>query len=304
MTSTGRFRRALVVANPIAGRGRGAGAARDVVEGLRRRGVASELHLTRARGDGVARVRELGGGVDLVVAVGGDGTLREVLEGLPDPAIAVGLVPVGTANALSLDLGLPRDPARALDVMLAGTVTRLDVGWINGRLTFLVSGIGLDAMTVRALEERRRGPIRRASYVVPLLRAVARYRPPRLHVEIDGHPRAGEFGLVLISNVVHYAGLLCLSRARRLDDGRFEVFLFRDATRRRLAAAALRALVSELSGTSCEVQPAQRVRVTSETPVPFHVDGDYGGVTPVDFRVSERQYRLLTPRPSAPGAGA
>lgn len=146
------FKRALVIANPIAGRGRGAEVGHRVTDGLRRRGVASELHLTQARGDGAAHVRALGGAADLVVAVGGDGTLREVFEGLSDPTIPVGLVPLGTANALSVDLGLPRDPRRAVDVMLAGRVTNLDVGHINGQLTFLVSGVGLDAMTVRELE--------------------------------------------------------------------------------------------------------------------------------------------------------
>src|SRR2546426_6143 len=201
MISTGPFRRALVIANPIAGRGQGARGGRDVAEDLRRRGVASQLHFTRARGD------------------------------------------------------------------------------------------GFDAMIVRALEARRRGPISRASYVVPLLRSLARYRPPRLRVEIDGRAEADDAGLVLISNVVNYAGLLCLSRARRLDDGRFEVFLFREAARRQLLAAAMRAFISELSGKGCDVKQARRVRVTSDTPVPYHVDGDYGGETPVDFRVSEPQYR-------------
>jgi YegS/Rv2252/BmrU family lipid kinase len=295
MIPTTAFRRAIIIANPIAGRGRGAVVGSQVMDGLRRRGIDSELHLTRGRGDGTSRLRGLPAGVDLVVVVGGDGTLREVLEGLADPAIPIGLVPLGTANALSRDLGLPRDAERALDVMLAGNVTRLDVGQINGRLTFLVSGIGFDALAVRDLEKRRRGPITRASYVLPLLRALARYRTPHLRVEIDGIAEGDDYGLVLISNVINYAGLLCLSRTRRLDDGYFEVFLFPRATRRRLMAAAMRAFVGELSTRDCRMRPARRVRITSDSPVPYHVDGDFGGETPIDFSVIERQYRLLAP---------
>lgn len=289
------FSRALVVANPIAGRGRGETVGRAVAEGLRRRGVPATLHLTSARGDARARVRGLEAGVDLVVAVGGDGTLREVLDGLPDPGVPVGLVPLGTANVMSRDLGLPRDVDRALDVMAAGKVTRIDVARVNGHLCCLVTGVGLDGMVVREVDPRRRAPITRWRYIVALLRVLTRYRPPRLAVEIDGVDDRNAYGLVLTSNIVHYAGVLRLSRDRRLDDGRFEVYLFRDASRRGLASAALRGLVGQLPGGACELRLARWVRVTSDTPVPYHVDGDYGGETPVAVSVGDRQYRLLAP---------
>lgn len=257
--------------------------------------MSAELYLTGARGDGRARVRGLEAGVDLVVAVGGDGTLREVLDGLPDPEVPVGLVPLGTANVISRDLGLPRDVERALDVMAAGRVTRIDVARVNGHLCCLATGVGLDGMVVREVERRRRGPITRGSYLVALLRVLRRYRPPRLAVEIDGVHDREAYGLVVISNIVHYAGVLRLARDRRLDDGRFEVYLFRDASRRALAAAALRGVVGQLPGGACGLRRARRVRITSDTPVPYHVDGDYGGETPVAFVVCDRQYRMLTP---------
>jgi diacylglycerol kinase (ATP) len=289
------FQRALVVANPIAGHGRAEAVGRDVAEGLRRRGVAAELYLTRARGDAQARVAALQPGVDLVVAVGGDGTLREVLEGLPDREVPIGVVPFGTANVMSRDLGLPRDVDRALDVIAAKKITRVDAARVNGHLSFLVTGVGLDGLIVRDVERRRRGPITRWSYAAALARTLPRYRPPRLAVALDGVETEGEYGLVLISNIVHYAGLLRLSPDRRLDDGRFEVYLFRDARPRALASAAVRGVVARLPGGACEVRRARRVRITSDAPVPYQVDGDYGGETPVDFTVCDRQYPLLTP---------
>lgn len=129
--------------------------------------------------------------------------------------------------------------------------------------------------------------------LVALLHVLRRYRPPRLAVEIDGVAEREGCGLVLISNIVHYAGALRLSRDRRLDDGRFEVCLFRDADRRAPASAALRGFVGHMPGGACELRRARRLRVTSEAPVPYDVDGDYGGTTPVAFEVCERQYRLL-----------
>jgi diacylglycerol kinase (ATP) len=292
------FSGALIVANPIAGRGRGQRVALALAEGLRRRGVLADIHFTRARGDGRARVAEIGRDVDLVVAVGGDGTLREVLEGLPSPEVPVALVPAGTGNVLAAELGLPRrtrDAGRALEMILAGRTTLFDVGRVNGRLCLLACGVGLDALLVRQVDSRRHGPITRWHYVGALLRLLPRYRPPRLTVEIDGCAEPGPHGLVLIANTARYVQGLRLSPDRRLDDGRFEVYLFPDGGRRALIAAALRAWVAGLPGRGCTLHRARRVRVTGETPVPYQVDGDPGGETPMEFEVGPGQYRLIVP---------
>jgi len=289
------YRRALVVANPIAGRGQGAKAAREVVEGLRRLGVPSETCFTRERGDARARVRCLEPGIDLVVSVGGDGTLGEVFDGLMDPTVAVGLLPLGTANVLSRDLGLPRDVDRALEVFAAGRTTTIDLGLANGHVSFLVTGVGFDGLTVRELERLRRGPISKADYLRAAWRALRTYRPPQLTVELDGERQRGTFGLVLIANSVHYGGFLKLAPERRLDDGLFEVYLFARARPRDLAAAALRGIVKHLPGGGVRMQRARRVRVEAPEPVAVQVDGDARGETPLDFEVSARQVRVLVP---------
>ncbi|MBI2217944.1 MAG: YegS/Rv2252/BmrU family lipid kinase [Candidatus Rokubacteria bacterium] len=290
------FSRALVVANPIAGRGKGLVVAGAVAAALHRRGIVTDLHVSAGRGDCSAGVARAARDVDVVVAVGGDGTLREVLEGLPDPLLPVGIVPVGTANVLSRDLGLPRDVEAAVGVVAAGRTRPIDVGRTNGALTMLVAGIGLDALVVRDVARRRRGPITKWSYVKALARTLRAYHPPRLGVEIDGVRRASTFGLVLIANVVHYAGWLHLSPAREIADGRFEVYVFGDAAPLRLVAVAARGLLATIDERACDgLHRARTVRVTSETPAPYQVDGEAAGETPVEFAVEPLQYRIVVP---------
>ena len=289
------FRRALVVANPIAGRGHGRGVGREVLEGLSRMGVPAELHLTRERGDGRARVRGMDAEIDLVVSVGGDGTLREVLDGVVRPDVVVGAVPMGTANVLSLDLGLPRDVDRALEVMAGRKTTPIDLALANGHLSFLVTGVGLDAIAVREVEARRSGPITKLSYVAAGLRALEGYRPPHLCVEIDGSVQPGRYGQVLISNIINYAGALKLAPDRQLDDGLYEVYLFPSGKLLPLFMNALHGVVGHLPGGGVTMQRAREVRVTSDRPVPIQVDGDFKGETPLEFAVTERQVRLLVP---------
>jgi diacylglycerol kinase (ATP) len=294
-------KRALVVANPIAGRGRGRAAAERLREGLAAQGFDAGLHLTRGSGDATRAVAEAAGSLALALAVGGDGTLGDVLNGLdkrPEGrSVRLAALPMGTANVLALDLGLPRDPESLLEAIAAGHERRLDVARVGERLSFLVVGVGFDAMVVEELDRRRRGPISKSSWLAPGLSVLARYREPRLTVELDGRAEPGRFGMVLVSNAVHYAGLPTLSAERRLDDGRFEVYLFPRATRLALLGHGLRALTRRLPSGSCRMALASRVRVDAEEPVPYQVDGDAGGRTPVEIAVEPPAFRLCVPAP-------
>jgi len=291
-----RPRRAIVVSNPISGRGQGAKAAAEIHEGLTRAGIASELHATKGRGDAYARLRSLGTELDLVVSVGGDGTLREVFEGLVDPATPVGVLPYGTANVLAAELGMPRDVHHALEILLAGRTSAIDVSLVNGRLSFLATGVGVDALAVADVEARRRGPIAKWSYLQAFLNVLPRYRRPELRVEIDGEPLAGTFGFVLVGNLRHYAGFVKLDRGARFDDGRLEVYLFPQGSRLELVRCLLRGVVSQLSGGVVRLERASRsVRIDADEPVPCQVDGDAAGTTPVELVLAPNQYRVVVP---------
>jgi YegS/Rv2252/BmrU family lipid kinase len=290
------FQRALVIVNPIAGRGRARRAADDLVQALARDGVQVELFATARRGDARERAAQVGPELERLVVVGGDGTVREVLEGLARRELPILILPMGTANVMGLDLALPRDAPRALELLRAGRVQRLDVARVNGRaLSFLVTGVGFDAAVVRELERLRRGPITKWSWVRAAARAFLREREPRLEVELDGQPLAGRYGWVLFSNVVHYAGLRVLAADRRLDDGLFEAYLFRGCGRLGLLRHGLRALGAGFPSARCERRHARRIRVRSELPVPFQVDGDLCGETPLEIEVLAQPFTLLVP---------
>jgi diacylglycerol kinase (ATP) len=266
-----------------------------MAEGLRSLGASTRVHLTRGRGDAWHWLRASPSECDLVVAIGGDGTLREVLAGLVDPETPVGILPLGTANALATELDLPRDVHRALEIIAGRRVARLDAATVNGSLSILVTGVGFDARVVHELEARRSGPITMLSYGPAVARALRGYRSPRLEVELDGARLEGTFGLVLASNVNHYARFMRLDPSGRLDDGQFEVFLFRGTSPVGLMRHALRGMIGRLAGRSCESRAARNLRVTSEEPVPYQVDGDYAGETPVELTLSGLQFRILVP---------
>lgn len=284
-----------MIANPIAGRGRGARAALELHAGLLEQGLDARLVLTGGPGDARRLAAELGPTVDLILAVGGDGTLGEVFSGLEEPGPAVGQLPMGTANVLAVDLHLPRDVRGLLEAVRAGSTRPIDVARVGGRASFLMASAGFDALVVALLSARRRGPIAKLSYLRPTLAALRRYRPPELRVWLDGERLEGTFGFVLASNCVHYAGLVRLSPGRVLDDGRFEVFLFERASAAALLAGMARAHLGLLPGGGVSVRRAAHVRIESLTPCPCQIDGDVGGTTPLELHVDPRPHRLLVP---------
>lgn len=288
-------KKVLVIANPVAGRGRGARAARELVEHLRAAGVETTLYETGKRGDARARSAEASSDVDAIVAVGGDGTLSEVLSGLPRRTIAVGQLALGTANVLALDLELPRDPSELARAVAAGRTRRIDVARVGERLCFLGASAGYDAAVVHGLERIRRGPITRVTWARAALSAFARYAPPEISVEVDGKLVPGAFGMVILANVVNYAGWPTLAQDQVHDDGRFEAYLFPARSRRDLLRHAVRGLFARFPGGGVARVTGRRFRVAAATPVPLQVDGDAAGQLPFELVVEPEPCRILVP---------
>lgn len=286
----------LVALNPIAGRGHARPDALVLSRVLEASGCDVELLETRAAGGDDGELRAAAARADRAVVIGGDGTFGRVLEVLPRE-LPVGLLPRGTANVLATDVGLPRDATRAAAAVLAGATTGLDLARVDGRLSFLVTGVGFDGAAVRDVDRRRCGrPITKLFYLSSVLRCLLRQREVPLSVEVDGALQDEPAGWVLVSNVIGYGALFRLSPSRRLDDGLYEVYLFPRATRRALLAYGLRGLLRRLPGGSVKMVRARHVRVTAAEPVPVEVDGDPGGDTPVEIEVAEQQ-RLIVPEP-------
>src|SRR5690606_34098964 len=140
-------------------------------------GVRYELFVTEGPGHAESIARESAGDGARLIAVGGDGTLHEVGNGLMHRALherkdrdgleppTLGWIPAGTGNDLARTLRIPKSPRQALALILAGTARLVDVGEVNGRCFFNVSGVGFDARVAEAVGRlaARRGRIDRKS---------------------------------------------------------------------------------------------------------------------------------------------
>ena len=141
----------IFVMNPTAGGGKAAAVMDALGRLLRQRGVAYEVLRTEAAGDGerLARQAAARGDCDAVVSVGGDGTAYEVASGMLDSGKPMGLIPCGTGNDFIKSLNYPKDPARALELVLKGQAKPVDLVTLNDRCFLNVSGTGFDVTVLQ-----------------------------------------------------------------------------------------------------------------------------------------------------------
>jgi len=300
----------LVIGNPTAGKGRARRRAAALVRHLERRGHHVEWFVTTRAGEARSRAAQFEGRVDCMVAAGGDGTLNEVLNGLAEPE-RTPLVPMalGTANMLARELAIPRDPAALASLIEADAVRRVDMGRVEGTRFLSVAGVGFDAMVTEQVRHVRRGRLGYRGYVLPILRTLARYRPPRLRVRLDGGAPV-ECELLIVGNLRCYGGILCVTPAARCDSGRLDVCLFRSAKPAELVRYAWSALRGGLAEDPQVVHgSATRIDVEAEGSVPVQIDGDAWGTTPIEIAIEPAAVPILAPggvqfARRASGAGA
>lgn len=294
--STARPERVLLIANPISGGGRGRALAPELARELTARGVRAEVFLTTAAGDATQRAKAAGGEPwDALVALGGDGTVNEVLNGMTDPTRPLGVLPVGTANVLALELGLPRAPAAAAEVIAAGRVQPLAVGACDGRRFLLFVGAGLDGAIVRRLAEVRTGTLGKHKWLGPLLHTARRWPRYDLTVTCDDHPPITGVSTVLVTRVRTYGGIMKLPDADR-DSGELHVLAFHMRSRLSWLCRGLLAVVGRLRpGKHLTIVRARAVRVDGVAPI--QVDGDYGGESPLRITLMSATARVYAPGP-------
>ncbi|MEY2981744.1 MAG: diacylglycerol/lipid kinase family protein [Planctomycetota bacterium] len=291
-------RRALILANPIAGGGRARAVAPALRDALTERGFAAELRFTAGRGDARSFAAESAhpDSCDVVVAVGGDGTLNEVLNGMPDPSLPLAQLPMGTANVLACELGIPRSPERLAGLIDAGQTRTMAVGLAGDRRFLLFAGIGLDGAMVERLEQVRRGTLGKWKWVAPVLHVVRRLPTHDIALTTDTGDRRDGLTQVLITQVHEYGGVFRMPREVCSRPGQFAAVCFRQRTRLAWLWTAFRAFAFGLRpGRDCEVLWLRTAQLEARTPTPYQLDGDLGGHTPVRVTTLTQPARIVVP---------
>jgi len=239
---------------------------------LDRTAFVYEVLTTGEPGDAAAWARE--SGADIVVAVGGDGTVGEVASGLMGTGKALGIIPCGSGDGLALHLGISRNPAKAVRVLNAACIARIDAARLDGRPFFCTAGVGLDADVAFAFARSSRRGL--GTYVSTALNLwMHGDRTSQYVVETDTETWSGPAVIVTVGNANQWGNEARIVPKASLRDGLLDVTVVEPFATWEIPGLAARLLTGK-ADTSRRVRSfrSAHVHIRRDRPGPAHGDGD------------------------------
>lgn len=286
-----------LILNPRSRRGRQW--ADRAVEALQAHGV--EIDFAHFPKDGNALLRAgqqvQSNGCELVVIGGGDGTISSLARFFANTQTVIGVLPLGTGNALAKDLELPISIEACCEVIGAGNRRDIDLGFAGGDYFVNVVTTGVSTQIAKHLSPQGKRWFGKLAYIGSVIRAYRQARPFEVTLDLDGEVQTFATLQVVIGSGRYHAGSLALSETASLTDGRLTVYALKSTHRADLIALA-KGLVrgDHLSMPNVVHGEVRRGKLSARPAVRGTMDGEIALKTPFEFRVEPGALRVLVPK--------
>ena len=289
-------RKLLFVVNPHAGKEAIRTQMVRILDIFVKSGWVPTVYMSQHTGELPALVRKWAPDYDLVVCSGGDGTLNETLNGLMplERRPMLGYIPAGTTNDFATSLGIPKQMAKAALAAVEGVPVSVDVGKFGSKYFAYVAAFGAFTDVTYSTPQQYKNSLGKLAYLIEGAQRLSSLKTYPIRLEYDDGCTEGEFLVGLVSNSSYVAGLPV---GRWIDtsmsDGLMEVTLVRKPAQMiELTRVASNLLKGELDPEVLFTVKTRRLRVLSPEPIPWTLDGEYGGA-PTDVTI-ENLPRALT----------
>lgn len=291
----------LLIYNPTSGTGRAATRLSEMVDVCTQAGWLVTSYPTQGKGDATRVARELGGQFGRVVCLGGDGTLSEVAAGLMDLSDPppLGYIPFGSTNDCATTLQLPKAHRQAARVAAGtGVPVPTDMGRLNGQPFVYVAAFGAFTKVAYDTPQDLKHTLGHLAYILEGIASLPTIAPYHLRVEYDGKTLEDDFFFGMVSNTLSIGGIKPpKSEQVVLDDGLLEVILVKKPVSLADVANGFQALVNlapaDSTGALVHFQ-ASRLTFTADHPLPWTIDGEFGGDQPVSQVVNcQKALRII-----------
>lgn len=299
-SSASRFRHVFVILNPIAGSCEASG----VRQAIERLFPVSDTVCVIHEANRDEKIHEVvaaavGRGCDLIVAAGGDGTVSAVANGLVGAQVPLGIIPLGTANVLARELGIPVDLESACQLLAVGhSTTRIDAMRVGDTCYFTQIGIGIDALMIRDTKREDKRRFGRIAYLWTAATCLVGFQPRKFALTTDGREKQARASQVVVAN----CGILGQPPFRwgpdiQPDDGKLDVCI----ARARTLLDYLKLSWYVLKGQHREspnvryLAARQTIAIATRKPLPVQGDGEIIGETPINVEVVPNAVALIVP---------
>ena len=255
-----------------------------------------DISLTKQSGDAERFARQAAeSGADVVAAYGGDGTVMEVARGLVGSPVPMAILPGGTANLMSVELGIPKKLEEAARIASSETsqVRRVDAGMVGETFFLLRVGLGFAAQKVKLADRKLKDKYGVLAYSIAAIRALKQTRPVNFRLTLDGKVTEVQ-GLTCLVDNAGNMGISNLSPGRNIgvSDGLLDVLLIINPGFGSLVDASKK-LVERGATDSYVHWQAKDITIEADPPQPVQIDGEMAGETPVYIRVIPQALGVL-----------
>ncbi len=259
-----------------------------------KRGINYECFLTQDKKHATQLVSKLltPDFTDLLI-VGGDGTLNEVVNGLPNTQIPISLIPKGTGNDFAKALKLPKKLNQQLEIVLNGEIKSVDVGKCNEHLFVNTMGFGFDGKVVEHMEKNGKPAGGHLAYLLTVLKIVTGFPEPTVKFSIDGKEFEQSVFLMAINNGTVYGGGFHITPDAKLDDGIFDICLIgKISPLRRLISFPKMQLGIHQNVREIQMLKGREIEISAQPQVLAQLDGELIGKPPFKVSILEKYLRF------------
>ena len=294
------MKRARIIYNPTSGRELFKRHLPEVLEKLEIAGYEASCHATTGAGDATrAAIAAVERKYDIVIAVGGDGTLNEVVAGLSqcENRPKLGLIPMGTTNDFARAVHIPRKIDEAIDIIIKGDTIPVDVGLMNNEKYFIniAAGGRLTELTYEVTSKMKTilGPV---AYYVKGIEMIPSIKATHMRFEVDDEVFEGNKMMFLCALTNSVGGFERIAPEASINDGYFTVVILDECSLPEFAKViTLAARGEHLNDPRVIYRKAKRVKVTTTGDVHMNLDGEYGGDAPAEFVNLKRHIEVFVP---------
>jgi diacylglycerol kinase (ATP) len=281
------YRRILVIFNPVAGQRKLSNVPRRIDEHFTQQNLDFEIRETESAGDALRWARSAHAeGFDLVAAAGGDGTVRECVEGIMRSGAQVPLAQIatGSGNVTARAFSIPLDLKKALDLISTGKVERFDVGYLpeHDRHFVFVAGAGYDARLIHDTPQQLKKSLGFFAYLLAGVKHFFTVRPVKVELELDNKVRRIKAHTIMAINIGSIAAIdWAVAPDIDAHDGKLNIMVMSSRSFWGSIIVLLKILTKRYFGYGdLKHYQAERIRVTADPPLPVQIDGEALGATP------------------------
>jgi len=262
-------------------------------------GVEWDVYITKKSGDARRFAKQaVAAGVDVVAANGGDGTVMEVAHGVMGSQVPMAILPGGTANLVSVELGIPKDLQKAAQVIASenSVITKVDMGKIGKDYFLLRVGLGIASEKVKLADREMKDRYGIAAYSIAGAKAMLGAKKAQYRFILDGEVIEEEGVTCIIDN----AGNMGRAEFRAakdisMTDGLLDVILIQD-----ISAKSITTTLSGIAGRDVESSKvfhwqAAKIEIEADPPLDIQIDGELRGQTPITIETIPQAVGVVTP---------